>query len=69
MLLEDINHKLDALLEGQALLAPMSRKIDNVDARLIRIEDDMGIVTKVVHDHSRELDDHAKRITKLETIS
>ena len=74
ILLEDINHKLDALLEGQIPLAPMARKIDNIDERLIRVENDMQVVKKVLREHSRELkhisgrvDNHHKRITKLET--
>lgn len=71
--MEDLNDKLDALLEGQIPLAPMSRKIDGIDERLIRVESDVKIMKRVLTEHSnyirrhdRRLDNHDKRITTLE---
>jgi hypothetical protein len=67
VLLEDIDHKLDALLEGQTLLAPMSRKLDNVDERLTRLEADVKVIKKVVTDESRVTRRHTKRLNNQET--
>jgi|GEM_PF-1827328 len=67
VLLEDIDHKLDALLEGQTLLAPMSRKLDNVDERLTRLEADVKVIKKVVTDESRVTRQHTKRLNNHET--
>jgi hypothetical protein len=65
VLLEDINHKFDAIMEGQALLAPMARKLDNVEERLIRVESDVKIIKKVLTGHSRQLRKHDKQIAAL----
>jgi len=73
VLLEDIDHKLDAIIEGQTLLAPMSRKLDEVDERLTVVEADVKVIKKVVTDesritrhHTKLLNDHETRISDLE---
>jgi hypothetical protein len=73
ILLEDINHKFEAILEGQVLLAPMSQKLNNVDKRLVRVENYMKIMKKVLvglsresKHHAQRLDNHGKRLTRLE---
>lgn len=65
-LLEDIDHKIDLILEAQAALTGVPQKINEIDARLIRVEGDVKVIKKVVTEHSRELRDHYKRITTLE---
>ncbi len=66
VLLEDIDHKLEAILEGQTLLAPMSQKLNKVDERLMRVESDVKIIKKVVTSHSQQIANHETRLTKLE---
>ena len=67
VLLEDMNHKLDILLEGFSLIAPMSRKLDNVDERLTRLEEKVDVITQVVTHESQVTRTHAKRLNNHET--
>ena len=60
MLLEDMNHKLDALLEGQQSMARVPGQIEEIDTRLRDVEIDVKAIKAVVTNH------HDKRITKLE---
>jgi hypothetical protein len=50
ILLEDIDHKLDAILESQVLLAPMSQKLNDVDERLSHVEADVKVIKAAVTD-------------------
>jgi hypothetical protein len=72
VLLEDINHKVDMILESQAALAT-SMELGAVDERLIRVETNVEIIKRVVTEHStsikqqnNRLNSHNKRITTLE---
>ncbi len=66
ILLEDIDGKLDALLEGQTLLAPMARRIEDMDDRLINVESSLAAAIAVLTGHSQDLQGHDRRIIKLE---
>ncbi len=73
VLLEDINHKFDFIVESLAGMAT-AKQLQAVDDRLVRVENDVKIMKKVLGEHSCELDKHDKRlinhdtrITKLET--
>jgi hypothetical protein len=75
ILLEDMNHKFDVILEGQANQAT-SIQLQAVDERLTRVENEMIIMRKVLTEHSQELqyhggrlNDHDKRITRLEHLA
>lgn len=61
-LLEDINHKFDAILEGQQSLANVPRKLDDIDERLGRVESDVKAIKAVITNHEG-------RIIRLETAS
>lgn len=65
VLLEDIDHKLDALIEGQTVLAPMARKLDDVDKRLTNLETDVKVIKKVVTDESKVTRGHGKKLNDL----
>ncbi len=64
--LEDINHKFDAIMESQAAMSPVPRKLDAIDERLGRVESDVKIIKAVVTDHSAQLNNHDKRLVNLE---
>lgn len=73
VLLEDINHKFDFIVESLAGMAT-AQQLQAVDDRLVRVENNVKIMKKVLREHSRELqyhggrlNNHEKRITKLET--
>lgn len=65
VLLEDMNHKLDSLLEGQTAMGHMPRKLDEIDDRLCRVESDVGAIKLVLKDHSRILNEHSRDIAEL----
>ena len=72
VLLEDINHKFDFIVEILAGMAT-AKQLQAVDDRLVRVESDMQIVKRVLREHSCELkrhdglmNNHETRITKLE---
>lgn len=65
-LLEDVNHKFDILVEGQAALGPLISKVDRIDERLERVEARVETIQQVVTSQSYSLNSHEKRITALE---
>jgi hypothetical protein len=73
VLLEDIDHKLDLILEAHAALAPLPQKVNKLDERLTIVEADVKVIKKVVTDesritrhHTKLLNDHETRISDLE---
>jgi hypothetical protein len=56
-LLEDINHKFDILVEGQASMAHVPRKLDDIDDRLKTVELDVKTIKLAVKDQGK---DHKK---------
>lgn len=67
VILEDIDDKLIAILEGQESLAGVPEHLLQIDNRLAVIESDVHTIKLVLTDHSGQLVDHESRITKLET--
>ena len=72
VLLKNISHKLDVLLEAQSIMAT-SMQVKAIDKRLIGVEADVKVIKKVVTDESRvtrrhtsRLNNHETRITDLE---
>jgi uncharacterized protein YoxC len=73
ILLEDIDDKLKAILEGQAAMAGVPASLQRIEERLTRVEED-GKTTKAAvtdlsretHHNSEELKDHEVRIATLE---
>ena len=54
-LLEDIDHKLDLVLEAQAALTGVPQKINDIYQRLTGVEANVQVIKKVVTEHSRQL--------------
>ncbi len=59
ILLEDIDHKLDAILEGQAAMASVPGDIAQLKMDMTTVQGDIKIIKAVVTNHD-------ERITKLE---
>lgn len=66
ILLEDINHKFDAILEGQAAMAHVPGDVAQLKADMFEVKADVKTIKAVITSHSSQLDDHEDRITKLE---
>jgi hypothetical protein len=67
ILLEDINHKLAAILEGQASLAGVPAQLQQIDNRLMSLEGDVKVVKAAITDFSQEQQAHGARLDRLET--
>ena len=72
VLLEDINHKFDVIVESLSGMAT-AVQLQAVGDRLVRVENELIIMRRVLTEHSSELqynggrlDNHEKRITTLE---
>ena len=63
--LEDVQNKFDAILEGQAAMAPIPAKIEAIEERLTTIESDVKIIKLSVSDHENILKNHEVRIVNL----
>lgn len=68
-LLEDINHKLTAIMEGQAPMAGVPAQLERIDSRLARVEDDVKTIKAAIKDQSTDQRSHAKRLAKLERLA
>ena len=66
ILLEDVNHKFDAILEGQAALASLPADVAQLKADMIEVKADVRTIKAVVISHSSQLENHEQRITRLE---
>lgn len=62
-LLEDINHKFDAIMEGQQAMAHLPKKVDQIDDRLQRVESDVTVIKLAVKDQSKDHKDLVKRVS------
>ncbi len=51
VLLEDINHKFDVIVEYLAPLASLPKKVDRMDERLERVESDVKVIKLQVAKH------------------
>jgi hypothetical protein len=59
ILLEDMNHKLDAILEGQEAMGGVPCQIKKIDDRLRNVEIDVKAIKAVLKDHSKILNNHS----------
>jgi hypothetical protein len=66
VLLEDIDHKLSAVLEGQDAMAHLPGAVTKLQEDMTEVKADIKTVIAVVTDHSRQLTNHEVRITGLE---
>jgi hypothetical protein len=73
ILSEDMNSKLDAILEGIGPLSSVPVKLDKIDERLEHIESDAKAVKASIkdlshtgHGQTEQLNDYELRITTLE---
>ncbi|MGC1176588.1 MAG: hypothetical protein WA843_00815 [Candidatus Saccharimonadales bacterium] len=62
ILLEDINHKLDAILEGQQAMGGVPRQIEDIDTRLGNVESDVKAIKAVVTHHDRHINKLEKAV-------
>ena len=72
VLLEDIDHKLDAIMEGQQAMAHVPAKISRIEERLDGIESELVAIKAVARDHSELLSNHTRQLlghdTRLATL-
>jgi hypothetical protein len=68
-LLEIMNDRLAAILEGQAALASVPGAIQEIKEQLTEVKSDIKVIKAAVTDQSTELKDHESRITSLEACS
>lgn len=70
VLLEDMNGKLDAILEGQEAMGHMPGQLRDMDSRLERIESEVTGMKAAMRDEFRDSNkkctDIDKRVTRLE---
>ncbi len=55
ILLKDINHKLDAILEGQAAMAHVPLQIERLQIDMTEVKGDMRVIKIVLKDHSKDI--------------
>jgi len=65
ILLEDIQSKFDAIIEGQVAMAYVPAKLESIDNRLTSIESDVKIIKLSVSDHENILKNQEVRIAEL----
>lgn len=66
ILLEDMNHKLDAILEGQQAMAHVPGKLESIDQRLSNVEADTHVIKLAVKAQTQDHRQLKKRVTRLE---
>ena len=54
-LLEDINHKFDAIMEGQQAMASVPDDIAQLKNDMFDVKNDMRAITAVAKDHDKRL--------------
>jgi hypothetical protein len=64
-ILEDVNHKFDAIMEGLQALAPVPARLDRIEGRLDHVESDVTIIKQVVKEHSQVLSEHSRDLTEI----
>jgi hypothetical protein len=67
VLLEDMNHKFDLLLEAIAPLKDMQKDIFALKEDLEEVKQDVKVVKAAVTDLSKQVHGHERRFTKLKT--
>ncbi len=73
LLLEEIREQNKALLEGQRQMLGIPKKVDKLSTDMTEVKADLKTIKKAVTETNKDqrrldkqVDDHAKRITKLE---
>ncbi|HTB48655.1 MAG TPA: hypothetical protein VK712_01085 [Verrucomicrobiae bacterium] len=66
VLLEDIDHKLQAILEGQAAMASMPSDIAGLKIDMAEVKLDIKVIQAAVKDQSKQHNRLVGRVTKLE---
>jgi septal ring factor EnvC (AmiA/AmiB activator) len=66
-LLEEMNDRLKALLEGQQALAMVPSNIARLQTDMTEVKGDIRIIKATLKIHSTDINGHEKRITHLET--
>lgn len=66
VLLEDINHKFDAILEGQQSLIPISRDVAQLKTDMREVKTRLTTIEFAVTDLSKQHCKIENRVTKLE---
>lgn len=64
VLLEDMNDKLDVILEGQQSLAHVPAKLEEIDTRLSNVEFDVKVIKLAVKHQSKDHNTLVKQVTK-----
>ena len=65
-LLEAMDSKLDAILEGQASLAEVPRRLDNLERDMFEVKGDLKAIKTAVRDEFKDL---KQRVTTIEQAS
>ncbi len=65
ILLEDMDGKLDVILESLSFMAT-KEDLRAIEDRLINVESDVKVIKAVVTGHGQDLQGHDHRIVKLE---
>lgn len=65
-ILENIQDKIDLILEILGVLQPMQSDIRQLKDDVHVLKQDVGVIKKVVTSQSKQLNNHERRITKLE---
>ncbi len=66
VLLEEINERLKAILEGQDAMVSVPADIAKLKTDMEEVKDDVRVIKSVVTAQSSDLDDHEVRIKRLE---
>jgi len=66
ILLEDINHKFDVILEGQVAMAHIPGDVAELKADMKDVKADIKIIKLAYNEQSKDHQHLAKRVTKLE---
>lgn len=68
-MLEDIDHKFDAIMEGQQSLAHVPGQLENIEKRLDRMEVKSDAFEVWLKDHDKVIRSHDKRLVRLESAA
>lgn len=67
VVLEDMNAKFDLILEIVRPLTPLPQQMRELSEKVDRVETEIGVIKKVIRQHSDSLRDHKDRLCQLES--
>lgn len=67
VVVEDMNAKFDLILEIVRPLTPLPQQIREVSEKVDHVEAEIGVIKKVIRQHSDSLRDHKDRLCQLES--